>query len=62
MFNQPLSHTRIGVQIAPNDPFWVQVNETLRQTLDDNYISIEIENRAWHLTDAQLVCPASHSI
>lgn len=45
---------RIGVQIAPNDPFWVQVNETVRQKLGDAFVPFEVIDRAWHLTDNQM--------
>ena len=45
---------RIGVQIAPNDPFWVQVNETVRQELAEQYVPIEVLDRGWNLTDDQM--------
>ena len=45
---------QIGVQIAPNDPFWVQVNEGVRQELAEEFVPFEIIDRGWDLTDAQL--------
>ncbi|MEM8859420.1 MAG: ATP-binding protein [Chloroflexota bacterium] len=45
---------RIGVQIAPNDPFWVQVNETVRQKLGDRFVAFEIIERGWGFTNAEM--------
>ncbi len=44
----------IGVQIAPNDPFWVQVNETVRQELAEQFVPVEVIDRGWDLTDDQM--------
>ena len=46
--------TQIGVQIAPNDPFWVQVNETVRQELSTQFVPFEIIDRGWELTNEQM--------
>lgn len=44
----------IGVQIAPNDPFWVQVNEIVRQELAEQFVPVEVIERGWDLTDDQM--------
>ncbi len=52
--NNRTNNVRIGVQIAPNDPFWVQVNETVRQELKEQYVPFEIIDRGWYLTEDQM--------
>lgn len=51
---KPIDNLRIGVQIAPNDPFWVQVSETVRQELMNQIVPFEIIDRGWNLSDAQM--------
>ncbi|MFO7683550.1 MAG: substrate-binding domain-containing protein, partial [Chloroflexota bacterium] len=48
------NNLHIGVQIAPNDPFWVQVNETVRQELAEQFVPFEVISRGWDLTDDQM--------
>ncbi len=48
------NNLHIGVQIAPNDPFWVQVNETVRQELAEQFVPFEVIARGWDLTDDQM--------
>ena len=49
-----LKSIHIGVQIAPNDPFWVQVNETVRQKLLNQIVYFDIDNHGIDLTNAQV--------
>lgn len=47
-------HLQIGVQIAPNDPFWVQVSENIRQELTDQIVPFEIVQHGASLSDEQM--------
>ncbi len=49
-----IDHLQIGVQIAPNDPFWVQVSENIRQELTNQIVPFEIVQHGANLSDEQM--------
>lgn len=51
---QAAKSLQIGIQIAPTDPFWVQVRETVRQNLPNQIIDFDVNNHGVGLTNTEL--------